>query len=150
MLNMTHLIYILEDILHGCKQYCRFDIDMTLVFWWQEGVVRNYPPVIDTVRTNLICPPIVRAAVLWIPILIHHGAIREGLGVMFGTLAIFHASCCWIRSTTWPVNHALLHGVEKLWLWFRIRPTGGDGGVDVLWCQHLWALLQKNKEVHVR
>ena len=112
--------------------------------------MRHYPPIIDIVSTNLISSSIVGAVVSRISVLIHHSAICEGLGVVFGTLAIVHASCCWIGCTTWPVNHTLLHRIKKLRLSFRIRPPGRNSGVDVLWCQHLRALLQKDEEVHVR
>ena len=111
--------------------------------------MRHYPPIIVIVSTNLISSSIVGAVVSRISILVHQSAICEGLGEVFGTLAIVYASCCWIGCTTWPVNHTLLHRFKKLWLSIRIRPLGRNGGVDVLWCQNLRALLQKDEEVHV-
>jgi hypothetical protein len=47
------------------------------------------------------------------------------------------------------MNHAFFDGLEQQQLRLRVRPSGPDSGIDVLRCQELPALLQKNKQMHM-
>lgn len=119
---VSTFVDVLKNVLDGMYISSTFNIDVAVVFSREEGIIGNYPAIVNHNAPDLIALAIVGGCIEWVTIFVHHCMFLKGSWVMFCALPILHAWCMGIEVATRPMNHASLHGFKEQWLAIWVWP----------------------------